>query len=162
LIIDLDNNVWSFGNNVFGQLGLGDNNDRYEPTQITKLKAKAISAGGFHNLVIDMENNIWSVGINYLGQLGLGRLEILKDIIKINTRVKIPNIKAKAISAGYEHNLIIDLDNNVWSFGNNKHGQLGLGVENIKKINKPVRIPNIKARVISSGRDKSLIIQIFD
>jgi len=83
-------------------------------------------------------------------QLGLG------DNIDRKVFTKIPNIKAKFISAGRYHSLIIDQENNVYSFGYNGYGQLGLG-DNINR-NKPEKISNIKAKAISAGEGYSLII----
>ena len=44
-----------------------------------------------------------------------------------NIPTQIPNIKAKVVSCGNYHTMIIDLNNNVWAFGYNDYGQLGLG-----------------------------------
>ena len=65
-------------------------------------------------------------------------------------------IKVKAISAGKFHSLIIDENNDVYSFGNNKHGQLGLG-DNISRFI-PIKIEGIKARFILAGYSSSFII----
>ena len=46
MIIDINNNVWAFGYNEYGQLGLGDNQDRNIPTQIFKYQSKIVSCGG--------------------------------------------------------------------------------------------------------------------
>ena len=51
-------NVWTFGWNIYGKLGLGDNIDKSMLTQIPNLKAKEVSAGGNHTVIIDLENNI--------------------------------------------------------------------------------------------------------
>ena len=44
----------------------------------------------------------------------------------------------------------------VWSFGYNNYGQLGLADRVSRLV--PTRIPNIKAKAISSGRDHTLLI----
>lgn len=64
----VENNVWGFGLNNHGELGLGDNRKRNVPTRIPDLKAKQIVAGFAHTLVIDVDDNLWSCGIaNPLG-----------------------------------------------------------------------------------------------
>ncbi len=65
-------NVWVFGSNKYGQLGLGDNKNRNVPTQMLNQKAKQVSVGGESTAIIDLENNVWVFGGNYFGQLGLG------------------------------------------------------------------------------------------
>ena len=72
IIIDLNNNVWAFGQNHRGQLGLGDNQNRNIPVQIPDIKAKAVSCGEHHTMIIDLNNNVWAFGYNHVGQLGLG------------------------------------------------------------------------------------------
>lgn len=119
-VIDLNDNLWAFGGNYHGMLGLGLKNPRFGfARQMTpaivkdqSFKIKKISTGDTHNLVIDMEDNVWSFGKNFNGQLGLG------DKLDRNVPVKIKNIKAKDVFASYDRSYIIDLDNNVWIFGN--------------------------------------------
>ena len=65
-------------------------------------------------------------------------------------------MKVKSISAGSLCSLIIDMDDNVWSFGDNQYGQLGLGNEVDKNI--PTKIPNIKAKTISAKTYHSFIL----
>ena len=99
----MNNEVWSFGGNYYGQLGLGDNINRYTPTKIPNIIAKSVSYGNFHTVIIDMNNDIWSFGWNCYGHLGLGD----NIYIYINTPTKIPNISAKYVSCGYFHTVII-------------------------------------------------------
>ena len=127
----MNNEVWSFGSNIRGQLGLGDNTSRNTPTKIHSIKrrvayaatfnivAKFVSCGDFHTVIIDMNNEVWSFGYNREGLLRLG------DIIDRNTPTKIPSIKrrvayattfnivAKSVSCGYLHTVIIDMNNEV-------------------------------------------------
>jgi alpha-tubulin suppressor-like RCC1 family protein len=66
-VLDSKNDVWVFGLNSYGQLGIGDNaviNISKTPTKIQNLKAKQIYAGGNHTIIIDIENNIWVFGDN--------------------------------------------------------------------------------------------------
>jgi len=163
LFPDTDGNVWSFGNNEDGQLGLGDSGtdtERIIPTQIPNIKAKQISCGSAYSMIIDINDNVWSFGNNEDGQLGLGDSGEGTDI---NTPKQIPNIKAKQIACGYYHSMIIDMNDNVWSFGDNDNGQLGLG-DSGEETNrtKPAQIPGIKAKQIACGYYHSMIIDIND
>jgi len=153
MIIDTNDNVWSFGSNTQGELGLGDYMRRNKPTQITDIKAKHIDCGEYHSMIIDTNDNVWSFGYNIRGELGLGYNK------RRNIPTQIPNIKAKQIACGYYHSMIIDTDDNVWSFGANYLGQLGLG-DNGEGThrNKPTQIKNIKAIQISCGYDHSMIL----
>ena len=84
------------------------------------------------------------------GQLGLG------DSIIRNIPIKIPNIIAKSVSCGGVHTVIIDMNNEVWSFGLNKDGQLGLGDN--RNRNTPTKIPSIIAKSVSCGYYHTVII----
>ena len=133
IFIDLDNNVWVLGNDNEGQLGLGYNLDR---TSLTRLfwdnvsKALSVSCGKSHSIILDINNKIWSFGFNSNGQLGLGD-RISRNIpfrvsFYIEGNTEEIGIKIKQISCGVFHSLIIDHDDNLWSFGYNGCGQLGL------------------------------------
>jgi alpha-tubulin suppressor-like RCC1 family protein len=147
-------NVWGFGSNLSGQLGLGDTEDRNKPTQIPNFKAKQITASSSHTAMIDMENNVWTFGANYYGQLGFG------DIIDRHRPTQIPNIKAKEVSAGGIYTILIDMENNVWGFGSNYYGELGLGNDPNKYI--PTQIPSLKAKQISAGSTHTVVIDLDD
>src|SRR3972149_5532147 len=72
LVLDPQGQVWSFGHNDLGQLGLGYRQNRDRPEVIPNLTfIMAISAGGNHSLVLDQQGQVWAFGGNRFGQLGL-------------------------------------------------------------------------------------------
>ncbi len=150
VLIDMNNDVWAFGNNIFGKLGLGDNTNRNVPTKINGINAKYVSCGHSHTVLIDMNNNVWSFGDNYNGQLGLGYYT------KRNVPTKINGIKAKYVSCGNTYTMLIDMNNDVWVFGSNNDGQLELGDNRYKNV--PIKINGIKAKSISGGRGHTVLI----
>lgn len=154
VFIDLENNVWVCGSNGYGQLGLGDYEDRTVPKQIKNLKAQQVSAGSDHTVIIDMNNNVLVFGNNEYGQLGIGDIEDENSSVLIT----IGNLlgKARQVSAGETHTALIDLENNVWVWGDNAEGQLGLGDTESRDI--PVQVPNIKARQVSANGIHTVII----
>ena len=58
----------------------------------------------------------------------------------------------KQIACGYSHALMIDTEDQIYSFGGNLYGQLGVGVDTDKGVN-PVGISDI-----NEGGDKVLMI----
>lgn len=156
VIIDTENNVWTFGNNRCGQLGLGHIENVFVPTKIPGIKAKFVNAGTTSSAIIDLENNVWMFGNGNGWQLGLG------DEKQRNTPTQIPNFKAKSVSIGLFHTLAIDLDDNLWVWGSNTSGYNingQLGFDNIKGSLTPVQLP-LKARKISAGSYYSAAIDI--
>jgi alpha-tubulin suppressor-like RCC1 family protein len=143
IVTYFNDNISAFGFNKYGQLGLGDTKNRNNPTLISNIKAKDISAGSFHTVIIDLNDDVCVFGYNAYGQsrsrvcsLHLNAKEQtqygplqgdLGDTKNKNIPTQIPSIKAKDISAGKDYTIIIDLNNNIWLFGNNYRGQLGLG-----------------------------------
>lgn len=109
-------------------------------------------------------NSVWSFGYNRDGQLGLGdqRDRLTPTLIpqpKAELRSDFsrpPAGKTKAISAGFNRTVLIDLEDNVWSFGYDLDGQLRLGDDQDRTI--PTLIPQLKAKAISDGRDHTVLI----
>lgn len=130
--------VFSFGYNEFGQLGLKDKANRNIPTFIydNNTKWTQFAAGNYHTLAIDSENNIHSVGYNYYGQLGLGNsggganrlsLEKVSKSYFKDGSVYSNNPQWRYISAGSYHSLAVDVSGNLFTCGDGSYGALGLG-----------------------------------
>ena len=68
-----DNTLWAWGDNDYGQLGIGSTIDKTTPVQIGANSNWSIfTTGGFHSLAINNDGNLWLWGRNTYGQLGLG------------------------------------------------------------------------------------------
>src|SRR5579885_1007696 len=156
LVLDSQGRVWSFGLNTTGQLGLRFKQDSITlPTLILNLEnIVTICAGHAHSLALDNRGSVWSFGHNYDGELGLGGKETRRQFPAL-----IPNLdNIVEINAGSFHSLALDNRGCVWSFGNNHHGQLGLGDEDNKRI--PTLIPNLNGVFqISAGVKYSLVLK---
>lgn len=130
VVLKDDGSVWSWGGNTFGQLGAKSlpPNGSLTPTPIQTesgnrlLNIKAIAAGGYHTVALDNDGKVWTWGSNSFKQLGHsdsdGRNENPDDVKGL------PEIKA--IAAGDYHTLAVDTDGNVWAWGRNKYGQIGM------------------------------------
>lgn len=64
--------IFSFGINNYGQLGLGDIVNRTSPTRVNLPVVSRIFAGYFHSFAIQMNGDVYAWGRNEDGQLGLG------------------------------------------------------------------------------------------
>jgi alpha-tubulin suppressor-like RCC1 family protein len=167
LVLTSRNQVYSFGSGANGRLGLGNKKGQFTPMLIENLVGKitAISAGGYHSLILNSQDQVFSFGGNDCGQLGT-RDKKGKLVPTLITNSKIGKITA--ISAGGNHSLILNSEGQVFSFGANDHGKLGLGNWDKEKLN-PTLItysligqiePPESARVIaiSAGSDHSLLL----
>jgi alpha-tubulin suppressor-like RCC1 family protein len=64
--------LWAWGDNVFGQLGLNDTDNRSSPVQIGALTTwSQIASGRSFSLAIKTDGTLWSWGRNNYGKLGL-------------------------------------------------------------------------------------------
>ena len=63
ILIDSNFNVWSFGNNDKGQLGLAHYGNQTQPILILDLKGYIVSCGLDYTLIIDSNQNIWWLAI---------------------------------------------------------------------------------------------------
>jgi alpha-tubulin suppressor-like RCC1 family protein len=74
--IKTDGTLWAWGNNIYGQLGLGDagsGTERLSPEQVGSDTAWAfVTAGGNHTVAVKTEGTLWVWGGNDVGQLGDG------------------------------------------------------------------------------------------
>lgn len=118
-----DGTIKSWGRNAYGQLGLGDTNNRNTPIAINGLTGvKQISAGNAHVLALMEDGTVKAWGYNNYGQLGLG------DTTSRSTPTTIAGLtNVKQIVAGYDHSLALMTDGTVKSWGYNNKGQLGSG-----------------------------------
>ena len=104
VIIDLNCNVWVFGYNGFGQLGLGDNHFRYIPTQIYDLKGRVVECGSNHTVIIDLDSNVRLFGCwNQYQQVGFGNCHIFCQELQ----KQIMNFKIWKVGCGYGHTVMI-------------------------------------------------------
>ena len=64
--------LYIWGQNSFGQLGLGDTTSRSSPVQVGSLTTwNNVACGGFHTIVTKTDKTLWAWGRNNYGQLGL-------------------------------------------------------------------------------------------
>ena len=125
LFLDSEGNVYSVGNNGYGELGLGHNTKQNVLNKIPYIPSiKVISCVSSSSYLIDFEGNLWSFGLNEHGQLGHG------DKISIRSPEMIITLKdIQQISYGCcgSHFLAKSSQNQIFASGTNLYGQLGTG-----------------------------------
>jgi X-linked retinitis pigmentosa GTPase regulator len=125
------------------------------PSEMFNKRAKFISCGLYCTGLIDLEDNLWMFGDNQSGQLGLRN--DTQNIYVPEQVIWNQENKAKSISCGYSHTAMIDLNDNVWMFGGNNHGELGLGDYSSKYVPTSLVVPGttilFKAKSVVCGYD---------
>jgi alpha-tubulin suppressor-like RCC1 family protein len=100
---DKAGNVWTWGDNDFGQLGDGTTAESEVPLKVKELKKVVeISAGPFFSLALQEDGKVFSWGQNNNGQLGDRTNKNRKTPVKVHI---LHNVKH--ISAGRAHCLAI-------------------------------------------------------
>jgi alpha-tubulin suppressor-like RCC1 family protein len=170
LALDSAGNVWAWGNNHRGQLGISSfDANRNTPVKLTffppNTRIVAIAAGGEHSLALDSAGNVFSWGANTLGQLGNG--QNIDQFAPTGAIFPVGTPRILSISAGGSHNLVVDADHNVWAWGANGQGQLG-NRQLSAPINAPVRADfpqGTRIVAVAAGGFHSLALEsqsIFD
>ena len=154
LAIDANGNLWAWGRNNHGQLGIGNTSDFHHPQPVkTGTKFKSISAGVAFSFAIDENDNLWAWGRNNTGQLGDGSTTQRTTPVQIKPGTKFMKVSGGLDDAGTNerfHSLAIDADGNLWAWGNNSYGQIGDGSTTQRTT--PVQIkPGTKFKAIEAG-----------
>ena len=115
--ITTSGNLFVWGNNGSGQLGLGDVNGRSTPTQVGALTWKQVcfssDSGGTYALAIRSDGSLWGWGDNSAGNLATGTLTSTSSPLQAGSRTD-----WKMVCAGYDFALAIANDGTLWGWGN--------------------------------------------
>ena len=148
-----EGDIFVYGLNTAGQLGLGDEKYIDFPTPIPNLRAKYLDANNGKTFIIDYQYNVWVCGFN--AQRGLGLPTNTKEIL---TPRRLYNIKAKYLSVGLYVTALIDFEDNVWIIGIDMSYNTFYSKLNPK--GKLYKLPNIKALKVACGGNYTYIIDL--
>ncbi|KAG3034983.1 hypothetical protein PC120_g1121 [Phytophthora cactorum] len=119
--------VFSWGSNDHHQLGRDQRTAVESSAQIVhlppRLQVASIACGWKHSLLATAEGGVFSWGSGRHGQLGLGA-----EVLKTEVPQSVEALKGTAITnvfCGWEHSVFRSSSGEVFTCGNNRHGQLG-------------------------------------
>jgi alpha-tubulin suppressor-like RCC1 family protein len=88
-----DGSLWTWGNNGFGGLGLGNIVYRSSPVQVgTLLTWKNVAGGKYHTVATKTDGSLWVWGLNDNGQLGLGDRTDRSSPVQVGTLLTWKNV----------------------------------------------------------------------
>ncbi|NXC68239.1 RPGR regulator, partial [Anhinga anhinga] len=130
-LITGDGELYTFGEPENGKLGLLPeqlkNNRVPQPVLGIMEKVNKVACGGEHTVVLT-ETDVYTFGLGQYGQLGHGTFIFESSVpksVKHLRRHKICNI-----ACGENHTAVIAENGLMFTFGDGRHGKLGLGEEN--------------------------------
>jgi len=155
--------MYSWGQNSIGELGLGYTSESMRTPQRIGLNSNwtAIAVGSIHTLAINSNGELFSWGRgngSQLGQLGLG------DIVAVNSPTRIGTASNWRLAcADWKHSMAVNSKGQIFSWGSNSFGHLGLGDTIPRLIPMPVdfdpdRTANDKSTMIAAGFYSSFAI----
>ena len=160
VLLDSEGKVYTWGENRYGQLGNGTNEDSNEPTCISDIPGNALNGkniidiqmdgNNYTVIALDNEGKVYTWGWNGLGKLGSGIEEEYS-----NEPICISEIEGNALngknieeiqSEGYI-TIALDSEGKVYIWGDNERGQLGNGTEDWYS-NEPICISDISVNTL--------------
>jgi len=154
LFLEDNGSVWCCGDNAFGQLGIGEEDDDEDevpesidsPVQIEYFKRNQIivvdiECGLYHNLAVDKKGHVYSWGHAKRGQCGHGHGDLIDEYVHIPQRIEFENedTRIKHIKCGNYHSFVRSTENKCYLFGSNKYKQC-LEFGDVDKVMSPLFI----------------------
>jgi alpha-tubulin suppressor-like RCC1 family protein len=167
----IDGQIWTWGRNNLGQSGLGFTStlsDESHPTTPQQLavfddgeRVTFVSLAFNQNasVALDDKGNVWSWGDGDGGQLGLGDSDSVVLDVDYYTPQKISSLQdIIAIARGYDHTVALDVNGNVYTFGENDKGQLGNASN--EDSDYPILVTISDIVMIAAGSDSTYAIDV--
>lgn len=122
-VILSDQTVSCWGENFYGQLGIGNNATQYSPVSVPGLTNIAeISLGFGHTCAINNTGSVWCWGFNVYGQLGINNTFDQNSPVLVEALSNIVEI-----SLGEYHTCARNTTGAIFCWGSNQRGALGIG-----------------------------------
>ena len=121
----INRELWVFGRNLSGQLGLLDLTSRSSPVQLTAIgNVRQVDFGYQYGLAIKTDGTLWAWGINTLGELGLGDTVTRSSPVQVGAGTNWQKVAAGP-NLEQRTSYAIKTDGSMWAWGYNGYGQIG-------------------------------------
>ncbi|XP_068190129.1 probable E3 ubiquitin-protein ligase HERC1 isoform X2 [Antennarius striatus] len=154
LVLSLDGGaVWAFGDGDYGKLGTGSSTAKYYPQKVELLCNKGIKkvcCGTQFSAALSCDGHVYTFGQERL--IGLPD-SMLKNKSSPQVVPSLEGLFIEDIAVGCEHVLALTSSGDVYAWGCNSEGQLGLGHAHLVK--EPLLVTGLQGkniRQISAGR----------
>ncbi len=148
-------NLYTWGNNEFGQIGNGLLTDINTPTliSISGETMASIEAGYSHSMAVTASGKLYVWGNNLYKQLGIAGSNVITP-----TRVIIPNETIITVSGGTYHSMAVTESGKLYCWGYNVNSQLGDGTIVTRTTPTRIAISDEIVESIVAGHSHSIAI----
>ncbi|MDP1510599.1 copper amine oxidase [Paenibacillus sp. CMAA1739] len=155
LALKNDGTVWAYGENNFGQLGIGTKGVSafsVKPVQVQGLEdIIAIDAGDSFGAALDKNNQLWVWGRGYDGALGQDDKE--NQLTPVQYRID----DIKTFTAGADRIYVLTNSGEVYASGSNTSGKLGDGTSTFRRS--PVLINISDVNRLKAGKTQTFALK---
>ncbi|XP_042494541.1 ultraviolet-B receptor UVR8-like isoform X2 [Macadamia integrifolia] len=133
-----DGKLYGWGWGRYGNLGLGDRNDRLIPHHVSAVNGQnmvLVACGWRHTIAVSSSGGLYTYGWSKYGQLGHGDFE---DHLVPHQLEALQDDFISQISGGWRHTMAVTSDGRLYGWGWNKFGQVGVG-DNVDRCS-PVQV----------------------
>ncbi|KAI9490967.1 regulator of chromosome condensation 1/beta-lactamase-inhibitor protein II [Zychaea mexicana] len=158
--------LYSFGNNMYGQLGLGKSKETHPGTFVMQTRPQAvetcmmnitdIACGLDHTVFVAEDKHVYAMGWGADGQLGLAEGWTGDK----NLPTQLPSLGGapiKKIAGSTDFTLALTADGGLWTWGNSEYGQ-GMTGAKIDRILQPIRLEHRGIVDIAAGGPFSVVL----
>jgi len=147
-----DGTLWMWGNNGSGQCGIQPGFSVCSKPMKVMDKVVDVSAGNICTAVLKADGTVWTFGSNGDGRLGNGTTTDSYEPRQIMDNVVA--ISASTPETG-THMAALKVDGSLWTWGENRHGQLGNGTTEDSLF--PVKVMEGVASFSTGGRHTAAV-----
>ncbi|XP_054967593.2 E3 ISG15--protein ligase HERC5 isoform X8 [Pan paniscus] len=161
MALSMSGNIYSWGKNEFGQLGLGHTESKDYPSLIEGLdnqKVEFVACGGSHSALLTQDGLLFTFGAGKHGQLGHNSTQ---NELRPCLVAELVEYRVTQIACGRWHTLAYVSDlGKVFSFGSGKDGQLGNGGTRDQLMPLPVKVSSSEELKLESHTSEKELIMI--
>uniref|UniRef100_A0A8B9L2S3 HECT and RLD domain containing E3 ubiquitin protein ligase 3 n=1 Tax=Astyanax mexicanus TaxID=7994 RepID=A0A8B9L2S3_ASTMX len=156
-----DGSVYSCGSNSHGQLGHEKPGNKPElVVALDAQKIAGVACGDAHSLAVNEQGQVFAWGTGEKGQLGLGTVE---EAVRVPRLIKkLCEHRISQVMCGNQHCIALAKDGQLFTWGQNSSGQLGLGKGEPSSLSpQPLKsLCGIPLAQISAGGDHSFALSL--